>query len=145
MIQLSTDLTVVIPSSCVPIHPSIAMIRNAVRSIRQVLALPASPIVVCCDGLPADQSEPHRYLEYQQRLHDFAATEGLQVVGLDTHVGLPGVLLEAFRHVRTPLALVFQHDFEVLRQVDVDGICQALLCDDLAVNHVCGLSQNFCR
>ena len=131
----SAQVTVIIPSSQVASHPSIGLVQRAITSIRRVLALPDAPIVVSCDGQPADR-DPHCYTEYKRRLGVFGQSHGVQVVELGEHQGLPGVIRLGFEHVQTPLVLVFQHDNEVLRTIDTDGICDALSKPHLQVNHV---------
>lgn len=133
---LSDIVTVLIPSSFVPSHPSITLVRNAIESIRIVLALPNCKIVVCCDGPPECPNQRRNYSEYKSRLRDFSATNDVHIAELPVHVGLPGVIAEGFNHVSTPLALVFQHDFEVVRAIRIDELCRVLLQDDLPINHV---------
>ena len=135
MSNVSDSVTILIPSSQVPSHPSIGLVQRAITSIRQVLALPTAPVVVCCDGQPVDK-DPDPYAEYKQRLKAYGQSHDVQVVELDEHRGLPGVIQLGFEHVHTPLALVFQHDVEVIQQVNVAGICDALLNPELQINHV---------
>lgn len=128
-------VTVLIPSSQVPSHPSIGLVQRAITSIRQLLALPTAPVLVCCDGQPLGK-DPEPYTEYKQRLEEYSQSQNVQIAELDEHRGLPGVIQLGFEHVHTPLALVFQHDVEVVRPVDVAGICDSLLKPQLQINHV---------
>lgn len=136
MIPKPCKVTVLIPTSFAPSHPSIVLVRTAVCSVRRVLSLPSTRILVCCDGPPRDADARERYEEYKARLKAFAPTEGSTVVERSTHGGLPGVLLEGFQWIDTPLVLVFQHDFEVVRSIDVTKVCETLLRDDLQVKHL---------
>ncbi len=135
MREITDAVTVLIPTSTIPSHPSIDLIQKAILSVRETLALPSSPMIVCCDGAPAHEA-CERYTEYKGRLREFATLHNVQVTELETHAGLPGVLVEGFKHVHTPVALVFQHDCEVVRRVNVFEICRALSCNYLGINHI---------
>jgi len=135
MDSLGHLITVLIPSSRVPSHPSIGLVETAIFSVREVLGLSNSPFVVCCDGSPSNDASD-AYAQYKQRLRAFAQSHQVQVIELDEHEGLPGVIQRGFECVHTPLALVFQHDFEVIRPADIAGICDALLKPHLQINHV---------
>ncbi len=135
MDERNEQVTVLIPSSQIPSHPSIGLIQRAIRSIQEVLALPTAQVIVSCDGPPA-HLDPAPYLEYRRRLHAYGQSRGIYIVELDEHQGLPGVIRNGFTHVVSPLVLVFQHDVEVVRSIDVAGVCNALLQSHFQINHI---------
>lgn len=136
----SAELTVVIPTSWIPTHPSTAIIERSVRSIRHVLGLKSAQLVIGCDGL--DEAEKCRadLDRYRERLRHLVEGQSefspATLVELPVTMGLPGVIMEAFRHVQTRCVLVFQHDVEVVRSIDVQGILSAILLDGSPVKYV---------
>ena len=95
----------------------------------------AWPKIFACDGAAAPDP---RYDEFKRRLQvllegdpDF---QGGRLLKLSSWVHLAGTLQEAFSQVETEVALVFQHDHEVIREVDPTGILACF--SDPAVNHL---------
>lgn len=114
--------TIIVPISPVPSHPSTDMVERAVRSIHRHLESQDWPIILACDGGTRETA----YKEFKNRLHALvagdAAFKQAAVLECTYWRHLAGVLEEAFQRIDTPLALVFQHDHEVLRPVDTPGI-----------------------
>jgi hypothetical protein len=117
------------------VHPSTLLVERAVGSIRDVLELRSARILVSCDGAP-EKAVCERYAEYKLRLKEIATLEDFSVVELGSHVGLPGVLCEGFKHIGTESVLVFQHDVEAVRRVDVAEVCSALSREKLQIHHI---------
>lgn len=114
--------TIIVPISPIPSHPSTEMLERAVRSIHEHLGAHDWPLILVCDGGTRDRS----YSQFKEHLralvaHDKAFQQA-SVLECTYWRHLSGVLEEALQHVKTELVLIFQHDHEVRRRVNIAGI-----------------------
>lgn len=125
--------TLIVPTSYVRSHPSTKLIERAVRSVNRHVGTRDLQKIIVCDGLKRDD-----YVEYKKRLHALAGHDPdfmrTTIIELETNVHLSGTLVETFKSIETPIVLVFQHDYEVLRSIDVDGVLKCF--DDDQVKHI---------
>lgn len=124
------DVTVLIPTSPIPTHPSTAIIDDTVASVRH--HLPDAEILVMFDGVRPEQE--HRraaYEDYQRRVlwhcrHDWGNCTPIR---FEDHQHQANMTREALKLVETPLILFVEHDTPLVvdETIDVDAIRAALL------------------
>ncbi len=121
-------ITVLIPTSPIPTHPSLEIISETVASVRE--RLPGSEILIMADGVSPDMA--HRRVDYDEYLRRLAWVSNLEwdnvvpfLFGTHTHqVGMTRRMLD---EVRTPLVLFVEHDTPLVGDVDWDGCARAVL------------------
>ena len=128
---LGTKITVAIPTSPVPSHPSTAIIEECVSRVRTYPELADAEILITIDGVRIEQS--HRaddYAEYVRRLvwlcnwdPRFAGVLPLVHRG---HEHQARMLRHALGFVRTPLVLYVEHDTWPVGSIDWRGLAQAV-------------------
>lgn len=114
--SVSSQITVVIPTSPIPSHPSTRIIEQAIDSVRA--QLPDSPIEITCD----------------------VGTDSIVVASLaclwpnctvyvpnDARRHQSGMLETALDYVTTPLLLFFEHDWELLPPVPWSDLSALIL------------------
>lgn len=129
-----SDITVLIPSSPIPSHPSLAIIEETVRSIRHWH--PVADIIIMCDGIRPEQQ--HYHDRYQQYLSDllwkcnFEWTNVFPLV-FSEHQHQANMTRAALDHVTTPLVLFVEHDTPLVTDepIDWDGIITLGKSDDI--------------
>lgn len=105
------DITVLIPVSPIPSHPSTEVIDQTVASVRD--RLPDAEIIIMFDGLPA------WFLQYKEAYDKFTQTLLWKINNemgnatpllFDKHMHQSGMMREALKLVRTPLILFLEQD-----------------------------------
>ncbi len=121
-------VTVLMPTSPIPSHPSLDIITETVASVRD--RLPGAEILIMADGV-ADHLAPRTrdYHEYLRRLawecnHVWS---GVTPFLFDTHTHQVGMTRRILDEVRTPLVLFVEHDTPLIGDVDWVGCARAVL------------------
>ena len=121
-------VTVLIPTSPIPSHPSLDIISETVESVRD--RLPTAEILLMCDGV-AEHHQPRagEYREYLRRLTWTTNLDWANVVPFlfDTHTHQVGMTRRILDEVRTPLVLFVEHDTPLVGDVDWAGCARAVL------------------
>ena len=121
-------ITVLMPTSPIPSHPSLDIITETVESVRD--RLPGAEIMLMADGV-ADDMDHRRadYDEYLRRLMWASNLEWDNVVPFlfDRHTHQVGMTRTVLASVRTPLVLFVEHDTPLVGEVDWDGCARAVL------------------
>lgn len=105
------QITVIVTTSPVTMHPSTEHIEITINSIRA--HLPLAEIIVVCDGVRPEQEHLRaRYEEYQHRLFWLTNFHWSNVVPLrlEEWHHQAGAVREALELVTTPLVLMVEHD-----------------------------------
>lgn len=121
-------VTVLMPTSAIPSHPSLDIIAETVGSVRD--RLPGAEILIMADGLPENLAERTRdYAEYLRRLMWASNLDWHNVVPFlfDRHTHQVGMTRTVLASVRTPLVLFVEHDTPLVGEVDWDGCARAVL------------------
>jgi hypothetical protein len=130
--QAQDRITVVIPTSPIPSHPSTAMIESTINSIRRYID---SEILVMVDGVRPEQADREAdYWEYVRRLMLVAErADNVTPVVSWTHVHQSGLMRKALEHVTTPFVFFVEHDTPLDGQpIDFEGILWTM--DDYNLN-----------
>lgn len=130
----SALITVLIPTSPIPAHPSTAMIEETVASVRYWL--PDAEIVLMIDGVrPEQERRRPAYEDYQRRLlwlasHRFGNCVPLRFAA---HHHQANMTREALKLVATPIVLFVEHDTPLVTDCPIDwrALCSPLLADEL--------------
>lgn len=130
--QARPAITVLIPTSPIPDHPSVAHIVETVNSIRQYPEL--GEIIISCDGVRPEQEDlQDRYLEYVRDLiwHANHVWQNVLVVFHDEYLHQVEMARRALPLVRTEAILYVEHDTPLCDPIPWDGLVAAL--DELDV------------
>lgn len=128
-----SDITVLIPTSSIPSHPSTDIIEETVKSVRD--RLPASEILIMIDGLPADyQDRKDDYEEYTRRLLWLTNQwDNVTPILFEEHSHQVRMTMKALELVRTPTILFVEHDTPLIGEIDWDGCVGAIQQGDVDV------------
>lgn len=105
------DITVIIPTSVLPSHPSTSIIEETISTVRH--HLPESEIILQIDGLREEQQDRKTdYDEYKNRilwkcLHEY---KNILPVVFDEHLHQSGMLKKTIDLIETPLLLYIEGD-----------------------------------
>ncbi len=132
---LRHKVTVIIPTSPIPSHPSTEVIERAVRAVRAYPDLADAEIIVCIDGIREEQAgRAADYEEFKRRLlwlcNWHPDWRGVLPLVFDAHTHQAGMARAAFDLVQTPYVLYVEHDTwpcgtipwrDLVRVLDTDG------------------------
>lgn len=124
-------VTVLVPTSAIPSHPSTEIISETIGSVRD--RLPGAEILVMVDGLPDGLAERSTdYAEYVRRLTWETNLRWDSVVPFlfESHTHQAGMTRRILGEVRTPLVLFVEHDTPLVGEVDWAGCARAVLSGD---------------
>lgn len=107
----SQNITVLVPTSPIKMHPDTTVIEETIKSIRD--RLPNSRIILMFDGVREEQADRRAgYEEYIRRVLWLANWEWSNVYPMifDEHTHQAEMTRQALRHVRTDTILFVEHD-----------------------------------
>lgn len=116
-------VTVIIPTSPIPSHPSTEIIERTVKSVRE--QLPDAEILITIDGVKEKQLDRSEdYQEYVRRLlwkcnHDWTKVYPML---FQEHMHQSGMTRAALDKVRTPYVIYVEHDTPFTGEIDWDGV-----------------------
>lgn len=121
-------VTVLMPTSPIPSHPSLDIISETVASVRD--RLPGAEILLLADGVAPHMA--HReadYAEYLRRLCWRANLEWGRVVPFvfEAHTHQVAMTRRILAEVQTPLVMFVEHDTPLVGEVDWVGCARAVL------------------
>lgn len=135
MIDKSKDpndlITVLIPTSPIAAHPSLAVIEETVNTIRE--KLPRAEIFIMVDGIRDEQIEyKERYEEYKRQLLLKCNFDWHNVLPIlfDTHHHQVAMTRKTLEMVRTPIILFAEHDTPLCEEIPFPNLCEAILKGD---------------
>lgn len=120
------DITVLIPVSPIPSHPSTEVIDQTIASIRE--RLPDSEIIIMFDGLPAWSAEfKTAYDEFTQALlYKINSMSNATPIVFDRHMHQSGMTREALKLVRTPLILFSEQDTPLHNDIPFEQLTEVV-------------------
>jgi hypothetical protein len=121
--MIDEHVTVIIPTSPIPAHPSTDVIERTVVSIRK--HMPFAKILILCDGVrPEMEFRREQYGEYLMRLSTLASEWRAQQFYFSEHRQQAGMLKSVLPYIRTPLLFFCEHD-AVLDEEFIDWVAIA--------------------
>jgi hypothetical protein len=132
-IMFDDQVTILIPTSPIPCHPSTEIIDEVIAGLRHYF--PVAKIVIMCDGVRAQVE--HRRGQYQAYVNNLMGKYGTTDSNIQFNVfGEPAqqawMIRETLKEVRTPYVLFNEHD-AVLRAnppIEWDAIFHLLETED---------------
>lgn len=125
-------VTVLVPTSPVPAHPSTADLEATVASVLAQEKLAGCEIVVMVDGLPeTDADRASAYEEYRRRLLWLCDHHWQNVLPIlhEDHLHQTGMTRLALDEVTTPLVLFVEHDTPIVGDISWDTLTAAIMAD----------------
>lgn len=122
---IESDITVLMPTSAIPSHPSTQMIERTIASVRE--RLPNAEIIIMIDGLRPDMAEyKSNYDEYIRRLLWKTNSEykNITPILMDSFNQQTGMTVAALNYVRTPLILFVEHDTPLIHDTPFDQLSE---------------------
>jgi len=115
------DITIIIPTSVSPVHPSTEIIDEVIRSIRQYF--PENEIILQIDGLRKEQKHrKEQYDEYKNRvlwkcLHEY---NNVLPVVFEKHSHQSTMMKETIDLINTPVMFYIEGDIALQDNLDID-------------------------
>lgn len=129
-LDINYAMTVVVPTSPIPSHPSTEIIEQTIKSIRHHTAM---DIIITIDGIrPEQENMRNDYTEYVRRLLWKCNFEWENVMPIifPTHVHQSGMMREALNYVKTPLLLYVEHDTPLVTDEEIEwGLISEMMLD----------------
>src|SRR6266403_1960645 len=132
--NLRDVITVVVPTSPIPSHPSTAIIEETVASVRA--HLPESEIIITIDGVRSEQ-ERYRtaYEEYKRQLLILTNDKWHNVLPIifNEYNHQASMLRKSIDKIETPLMIYVEHDTPLCEDklIEWEGMCQEVLAGNL--------------
>jgi hypothetical protein len=124
-----SDITILIPTSPIPSHPSTAILDETISNIRKYTD---ALIIIMCDGVHSSLN--HRkeaYLEYIEAIRNKYKNTAVMVFGGHQHQAF--MTREILKHVQTELILFNEHDCSPIGEIPFEEIC-AMVKDSEEIN-----------
>jgi hypothetical protein len=128
------QITVLMPTSPIPSHPSTAVIEETIDSVRA--QLPTAEILVMCDGVrPAQNDRRQAYEEYLYELVRLCRERWSNVLPIihGEHLHQSGMTRHALDLVTTPTVLFCEHDTPIRGSVPWRQMVDAITDDSARV------------
>jgi hypothetical protein len=130
ILNLQEAITIVIPTSPIPSHPSNSLIEHTIASIRY--HLPDCPMLIQADGVRPEQEKFRKQYEaYLLRMDDGinAGKYGpCKMIRFPEFRHQAAMMKESIGKIETPLLFYLEHDFIMLPEyVDWKGIAAAVI------------------
>jgi hypothetical protein len=123
-------LTVLVPTSPIPRHPSTDLIEECLGAIRQYF--PTERVIVMCDGVrPQIEHRRNQYEEYLRKL-PLVINGNTEMMMYDSFQHQARMTWHTLDHVNTPLVLFVEHDAILRREprIEWDAIFNLILADE---------------
>lgn len=131
---IKDKITVLIPTSPIPSHPSTRIIDETIASVRA--QLPLCEILIMIDGVRPEQEERAAdYDEYVKKLlwKTNNEWENVAPVLFDSHRHQAGMTRETLAMVKTPLILFVEHDTPICETIEWEGLTETIMKGDANV------------
>lgn len=116
--DLRDQITVVIPTSPIPSHPSTAILDETIASVRS--HLPNSPIMIQVDGLrPEQEGFRKEYSEYVNKILNRAVYKTSFEVFQDFQ-HQASMMKKTINNIITPLMIYVEHDTPLCEEKEID-------------------------
>jgi hypothetical protein len=125
-----SQITVLMPTSPIPAHPSTDVIESTINSVRE--NLPEAPIIIMIDGVRSEQEHRRKdYYEYVERLKILCQTwKNVSYLVFNEYSHQAEMTRCALELVKTPLILFMEHDTFFTGPIDWEGIERVVIAGD---------------
>lgn len=135
LLNINEAMTIVVPTSPIPSHPSTEIIEETIKSIRHHTAM---DIIITIDGVREEQAAMRKdYEEYIARLLWKCNFEWDNVTPMlfTEHMHQSGMMKAALEKIETPLVMYVEHDTPLTtdREIDWGGIAGFILSNEANV------------
>lgn len=130
---MNNQLTVLIPTSPIPSHPSTSIIDETILNIRKYTD---AKIIIMCDGVHS--SLEHRTAAYKQYIYQLqtkmSSYGDCEIVIHDTHKHQAIMTREVLADVKTPLVMFCEHDTSPIGGIPFESICDLVSHENGIIN-----------
>jgi hypothetical protein len=124
-------ITVIITTNPIPSIPRVTHLYSCQKSLSRIPALKKCKKIIVFDGVqPAYEARQHDYNTYKKCVAKLVRTNPYfaktKLVFCPAWVHLSGAIKEAMQYVKTPYVFIQQHDFEIIKDFDLNGIVATL-------------------
>lgn len=127
-LPIEERITVVIPTSPIPSHPSTRIIEDTVSSVRQ--RLPRADMLILCDGVREElEHRREAYIEYLEELVWLCRSWNAIPVVFEEHQHQANMLRAVLPRIRTDLLLFVEHDTPLDGDIPLGRIGEIILSD----------------
>lgn len=123
-------VTVLIPTSSIPAHPSTELIRECIARTRAYPEMADADVIIMFDGIHDNHAyRAAEYEEYKRQMIDLCSwsseLRGCLPLVFDAHSHQSGMTKRALQLVDTPLIFFQEHDTYPLHDIDWNGLFAA--------------------
>lgn len=128
---MNNQLTVLIPTSPIPCHPSTEILDETIANIRKYTD---AEIVIMFDGV--HENLKHRQAEYERYKRNVEDNIILEkyghcsIVSFETHTHQAKMTRTVLESVSTPLIMFCEHDTSPIGDIPFNDICTLVECDN---------------
>jgi len=129
------DITVLIPTSPIPDHPSTAIIDETIKSVRY--HLPEAKILIMVDGIRRELKHREKdYNDYKIALYKYTLdNSNTDIVTFDDHLHQAGITKNVINSiVSTQFVLFVEHDTPLVTDYDIDFTLLQLVIENNGVD-----------
>lgn len=129
MIDLSTQLTVIVTTSPIPTHPSTQIIDETIESFLFFDTQGSVKVILANDACHPDASDKVRdtYANYLDKIAEkYSTNEKFKIIQLKNWGCLAGNIFNAIKVVETPYVLIVQHDFKFVEEIAIKDCIEAM-------------------
>ena len=128
---LADKLTIITTTSPIPSNPDPTILIRSLDSFMTVPGFKECPKIIVFDGIPNyNMYLKDDYEQYKENVQILTETHpsfhNTKLVFCAEHRHLAHSLKEAVKHVKTPYIFVHQHDFKLVKPIDVIGIIRSM-------------------
>jgi hypothetical protein len=138
---IASKVTVIMPSSVIPMHPSTEIIEESIQRVRGTIgmsgtALARCKILIMLDGVRGEQAaRTHAYEEYKNRIIRLCAYhpdfQNCTPIIFDSHQHQANMTREVLKTIDTPYIFFVEQDTFPTGKIDWSGIIDAMGNDDI--------------
>lgn len=138
--QVSQLITVIISTNPIPSHPNTDKLYEAQKSLFLIPALRSAHKLIVFDGIqPGHEDQKAAYEEYKHRVQKLCEEDpyfaNTDLVFCKEWKHLSGALGEAIQQVTTPFVLINQHDLELKKEFNLNGLIATMVANP-EIGHV---------
>ena len=131
--SLRDQITLITSTSPVPSNPSTRIIKEGLESYLLIPELTDCPKIIICDAPRTNLSgyRVENYNKFLENLSDLCksgnpAFQNTTIIKCKEFSCLAGALEIAVAQVKTPYMLIHQHDFQLLKTIDLRGLLKTM-------------------